>query len=466
MKRVTQTATTEPTALRSEPPASGQRRSAFPVSPSGLDAVAPAHRSNHPAARTGLDPVTSLRRSEPPVAKRSSTFPTPHVVPVVPARIVPGTEVVDVTFERRDWYEPELREAWRALADRSDAIHALYGSPAWFDHRDRTEVAQAQELCVATVRASGAIVGVVPFAIERRELEFSASTYSLFKLPMRSAVLLGGVPMLPDLPSVYDRLFGAMAMQLRCDCIDMSMVPTDGFAFRHLSSSAKVAEKFLFYTPEVQGAGQTHAIRMPATFEEYLSKFTSKKRGNLRRQVAALRKHGGDDMVLERFDSLASVDRFLEQAGRVAKTSWQREIGDQFEEGTNWPKKLADLAAVGVLRAYVLRVGRQPCAFALGMQQNGVFHYVKIGYDPAYAKLSPGTSLFYLILEDLYRARAPKRFCFCFGDSPYKREFANESRDTVEILLLRRTLKNVVASAAHATFRLAVKAAKQHLHKG
>jgi hypothetical protein len=69
--------------------------------------------------------------------------------------------------------------------------------------------------------------------------------------------------------------------------------------------------------------------------------------------------------------------------------------------------------------------------------------------------------LLYELLEDLFCERTPRTVCFCAGDAPYKRFFANASVETADILLLRRDVGNRLLLATHACFRSAVKCVKR-----
>jgi CelD/BcsL family acetyltransferase involved in cellulose biosynthesis len=60
------------------------------------------------------------------------------------------------------------------------------------------------------------------------------------------------------------------------------------------------------------------------------------------------------------------------------------------------------LAAWGQLELAMLLCGDRPIAFCCGASAKGVFHSCKIGYDPAYAELSPGLLLQYHLLERLH----------------------------------------------------------------
>ncbi len=386
---------------------------------------------------------------------------------VLPTRASPAaswkTPSLDISLvkDRTLLRAPEVERVWRRLGRQSSAPHAFRHSPEWFEHRLRAE--PEGELLLAMLRdRNGDVSGVSPILVEDRQIEFAIGQVMLHTQPLKSAVVLGGVPLLPDDPRAHDELFHAIASELPdCEAVELELVPRDSFAYRHITTSPEVREHFYVYEPEAQGKGPVHVVRMPPSFEAYLHKFSAKTRSKLRRRVTTL--HDQRRIELVRYDAPGTGTAFLEAATRVAEHTWQRRLGDRFESGSSWPNKLVDLADHGLLRSFVLFAGDQPCAFVLGIEHDGVLHYTKPGFDDRYAKFSPGAVLLYLMLEDLFRERTPHTVCFCQGDAPYKRFYANAQIDKADVLLLRRGLSRRLLMACHTALRAGVETAKRLL---
>ena len=85
---------------------------------------------------------------------------------------------------------------------------------------------------------------------------------------------------------------------------------------------------------------------------------------------------------------------------------------------------------------------------------------MQTGFDPSFARLSPGTVLIYLLAEDLILHRPPGRLCFGFGDSYYKREFSNDHSEEVSFLLLNRGLSGAIRAGTYTAFKSLLRAAK------
>ncbi|MGA2797885.1 MAG: GNAT family N-acetyltransferase [Thermoguttaceae bacterium] len=65
-------------------------------------------------------------------------------------------------------------------------------------------------------------------------------------------------------------------------------------------------------------------------------------------------------------------------------------------------RQARQLAAWGQLELAFLHCGGRPIAFCYGQIAKGVFHSAKVGYDPRYARFSPGQLLRYFLLERFY----------------------------------------------------------------
>ena len=217
-----------------------------------------------------------------------------------------------------------------------------------------------------------------------------------------------------------------------------------------------LGERALRYVPKSYAVGgKLHEIVLPDSFDAYLAgQFSSKHRGNLRRTLKTLRDASGGTITLERFDRPGDGARFFDAALPVARATWQAQQGTEF--GPDLRARLDDLAGRGLLRCYLLRVGDEPCAFVIGYKWHTEFHYIRIGYDPKFAKLSPGTALLYLLVEEMCGEQCVTLFSLGAGDFGYKAQFGNVHVEVGDVWLLRRTLGNRILRRAHGGFRDAV----------
>jgi CelD/BcsL family acetyltransferase involved in cellulose biosynthesis len=266
--------------------------------------------------------------------------------------------------------------------------------------------------------------------------------------------------------AVYDRIFELLRQAARGhDGLFLRMVPTSSFCWRYLHESPLIRASFALSLPE--GLSRNHAIELPPSFEEYLARFKSRTRYNLRQRVKQLRERSGGDLRLRRFEAPGEVQAFLESAALVARSSWQAQCSDDRVDTTPfWRRKLTDLAERGLLRSYVLTAGSQHCAFALGYQGCATFHHVQTGYDPSFADCSPGAVLHYLLFEDLSLHRPPRWVSFGYGDSEYKRTFGNVQFEEAAVLLVSHRWTSQLKVGAYTAFRSMVRIAKTWTRRG
>ena len=89
-------------------------------------------------------------------------------------------------------------------------------------------------------------------------------------------------------------------------------------------------------------------------------------------------------------------------------------------------------AARGTVRLLVLRLDGRPLAALLGVQEDGVHYLLKGGFDPAYARYSPGQLV---LAEAIERAFADglRRVELGGGADAYKLQWADAVRDRVAV---------------------------------
>jgi CelD/BcsL family acetyltransferase involved in cellulose biosynthesis len=338
----------------------------------------------------------------------------------------------------------DLRRAWREMDARNRNVYSMYQSLDWFEHLVATD--RAPRTRVAVVHDDrGAVAGIVPLRSAAYPLRFATGRLRLGAFRLRTAFLLGGEPVLPEDGSLHERLFAAIwSHHPDLDAIYLKALPADGPCWRYLGGKGAPG-----LVNVEHGIRDLYSITLPRTFEAYLSGFRQKKRYNLKRQVKLLRDHGRGDLRLLRTETEGKVGAFLRDAADVRRHSWQGRMSPGETEYWNSAPRLTDLARRGFLRSYVLRAGGVPCAYVVGYQYRGTYHYSDVGYDERYAAYSPGSVLLFLLIEDLIAYRSPRILNFGIGDSAYKCQFATDSHREASVLLMRRTGANRLRYAAN-----------------
>src|SRR5262249_24075617 len=151
---------------------------------------------------------------------------------------------------------------------------------------------------------------------------------------------------------------------------------------------------------------------------------------NRRYEANKLQNDGGR---IVRYESEADIDRVMEHAESIACRTYQRGLGVGFVANDENRQRFLVDAKRGRFRAYFLYLGEKPIAFFLGTLHKNVLYDNFTAYDPAHAKYSPGTFLFYKIFEELCRDGI-KAVDFGFGDAWYKAQFGNQRNDETTVM--------------------------------
>jgi hypothetical protein len=138
-------------------------------------------------------------------------------------------------------------------------------------------------------------------------------------------------------------------------------------------------------------------IELNRSWEEAESQFNAGRRSDFRRAQRRAHEAGGLAFEVHAPQTGAELESLLDQAYAVEARSWKGQGGTALAKDPTLGPFYRDLsrcaAAQGLLRLCFLRIGGQPAAMQLALQADQRFWLMKIGYDPAYARCSPGQLL-------------------------------------------------------------------------
>ena len=356
-------------------------------------------------------------------------YMVPDMVPdMVRASVLPLAEALS---------SEAIREEWSRLASVSDNVRAVHQTPSWCAH----EALTGEPVRVALLRdASDKVIGVAPLQDTTFRLAFTKGRRNPWAKSFRGLVLLGDQPLLPPTTTttmstwcptwcpttvrrgspdpavpwvarsgerpqreVYNALFRAIHRGFPgCDCLFIWAVFRDSYLWEYLENSAEARALWQPYLPD-RPVGH-YLLSLPSTFADYLAKFTSKSRHNLKRQVANFQRLGSP-LELVRVDSPGQASEFVQSATAVAAASWQQTfLKLPLETPLDRAASLRDFAEHGLLRSYLLKCGGRPCAYWIGFQLGSTYILYETAYDPEFAQHSPGKVLLFLLLQGPVRA--------------------------------------------------------------
>lgn len=102
----------------------------------------------------------------------------------------------------------------------------------------------------------------------------------------------------------------------------------------------------------------------------------------------------------------AEVTDWMQQGFAVEDRSWKGAAGSSVLRTPGMAeffiRQAQQAARWGQLEVVLLDCGGRPVAFAYGLAAKGVFHSMKVGYDPEFAEQHPGQLLRYYLLERMF----------------------------------------------------------------
>lgn len=335
----------------------------------------------------------------------------------------------------QEWNTPGVQEVWRRLLTASVGPGAIFQSPEWINNKLTTK---REEVRVAAVCNQEKITGIAPLLFAAQEFNLK-----LGRLRLKTVQLLGGEGLMQE--ESYEGVFESIFHTFDVDAIHFKLMPIESECWN------AVRKSHAGYV-HIQDRLKLHLVHLPETFDQYFSRFGSKHRKNLKHSMKILQELG--ELRLKRISSPEDVPEFLRVGSEVAGASWQAKKASYLIKDTpDWSTHLRDLGTRGLLRSYLLWCGSRACAYVLGYQGGGYYHYSFAGYDQSMARVSLGTVMLLLIIEDLILYDNPGKLHFGEGEDEYKRRFGSEGMEVANVMLLRQSMKGRLATAALEAYR-------------
>ncbi len=324
-----------------------------------------------------------------------------------------------------------LHPEWRELHEESQPRNPCL-SPEWclacWEH-----TAKNSSPFVVTARRAGRLVGLAPFALQRRRgqrvlraLGQTWSTYPGFLLsPSEPGTELG-------------LLDGLLAARSRWDIL----------LLQDLTES---------YTPLLEAELPSGLLRASAAAEisrrlnlepgwETLLREGPQQLRHSRRPARRWEREGG---TIERLSG-AEAAACVEEIAAVESASWKAEEGVlQFQRpGAHplWRQLLTELGEQGEAELWLARLDGKLTAFQINLVAGDRLWFYYGAYDPAFRPYYPGGVLHYHIIEDACR-RGFREYDFLTGSEPYKYGWTDGERQLHRAALYPRTARGYLAMA-------------------
>ncbi len=151
---------------------------------------------------------------------------------------------------------------------------------------------------------------------------------------------------------------------------------------------------------------QVGRVRIDGDWEAYRARWSRKHRQHMAWSARQLAGDGDVQLILHSHLAPDETALWMRQALEIENLGWKGRSGSSVASVPGMSeffiRQARQLAAWGELELAFLHCGDRPIAFCYGQTAKGVFHSAKVGYDPRYARFSPGQLLRYFLLERFY----------------------------------------------------------------
>ena len=192
--------------------------------------------------------------------------------------------------------------------------------------------------------------------------------------------------------------------------------------------------------PSVIRAATRHPYFVLPDFEAHLK---PKFRTNLQR---CARKAGG--VVLERIAVPTLQD--LDEANAIEAMAWKAAAGTSIQNDARAVHMYQVLSRLlgrrGSSSLIFLRVKGKRIATLFALEDGHTLFALKLGYDPAYASISPGHLLIWKVAADAEQ-RGLRELDFVGHEDEWKRKWTGEAHDQVNVTIYQRSARGLVRFA-------------------
>ena len=227
---------------------------------------------------------------------------------------------------------------------------------------------------------------------------------------------------------------------------------SQGFVFRSLPIAEQLntisrTKNYIRYVPLQY---QHCYINLRLTFEDYKSKFSSKTRSTINRKIRKYYEYCGGSISWKTYKSTEEMREFFWHARDVSiKTYQEKLLNVGIPDSEDFIRQAESLASKQRVRAYILFDGERPVSYLYCPVYEGVLIYAYVGYDPDYMRLSVGTVLQWLVLEQLFNEGRYQYFDFTEGQSEHKRLFATHQQFCANVFFMKKTFSNALLIYSH-----------------
>lgn len=187
--------------------------------------------------------------------------------------------------------------------------------------------------------------------------------------------------------------------------------------------------------------------------EQTFSKLSSRLRSDLRRAAKKAKAMGEPSFEIHAPTTPEALKYHWEKALTVEAANWKGREGSALAKNKKlrsfFESYIQRAAKDGILRIAFMKIDDEAVAMQIALEVNQRFWLLKIGYDEAYKKCSPGM----LLMEWTLRYAADqhlKSYEFLGKSSPWTARWSKNERENVRILVFPYSLRGMLLFAKHS----------------
>lgn len=340
--------------------------------------------------------------------------------------------------------------ALKSLASEWEKLAALMGTPM-LSHAWTLACTEAfckeEELCIITVRSQGNLVGVAPLV--------------RVKTAGGGRLELIGVSSLYEPSGLLYRNEEALSCLVRAMMgyglpVVLARIPSDSPVIPQMRSVVSSPGMVI-----VGGMSYSLTVPVASGWEEYVAALSSRRRYDLRR--ARRRAEEAGPVAVRIFSpGPGEIDKGIAEFVRIESAGWKDRNSSSLrrrEALKDFFQRYAALAAEsGAFRFAFLDIEGTPVAAQLSAVYAGRFWVLKIGFDEAWSRCSPGWQLLAETMKYAFEAKLTS-YEFLGSNEPWLHGWITESRSYRAVGCYPATLRGMCGLAVDTVDRIGARVA-------
>jgi CelD/BcsL family acetyltransferase involved in cellulose biosynthesis len=172
----------------------------------------------------------------------------------------------------------------------------------------------------------------------------------------------------------------------------------------------------------------------------------SKFKRNIRRRVRKLEEKGKISFSI--VTNAENITNHLDNFFSIHSRTWK---GD--EKNYKFYYNIASVFnKMDMFAMYALCLNDRPISYMFGLKYKSGLYGIKTTYDPIYSEFSPGTYMFYKIVENACDSKDIEKFDIGRGDERYKRDLT--CKPTEQIIYIAGHKKTIMSKIYNVRFKI------------